>query len=132
MHEHFIRSLLIYSYLPIYLAISDMFVAAPVDTANHYLKMNGGPFLSQNEIEAKIRRLLAENLRLEEATLTADTRLMEDLHLDSFGATEALFIIEDAFQLSLQDLEFHKIGTLRDVANYVFQAKFAQYHTSLG
>jgi len=47
--------------------------------------------MTNQDIELKVREILAAKLGIELATIRGDSRLAEDLGVDSFGAVELLF-----------------------------------------
>lgn len=73
-----------------------------------------------NEIVGeKVRNVLAAKLNLDPSAIKGDTRLAEDLGLDSFGGVEIMFDIEDAFGLKIPDSEIEHVRTVDDVVAYV-------------
>ena len=60
------------------------------------------PMTSQ-EIELKVRQLLSERSGVALDEITAETRIAEDLGVDSFGSVELMFEIEEAFGLEIPD-----------------------------
>lgn len=57
------------------------------------------------EIDGRIRDLLALHLDVGREELTPQSRLMEDLCVDSLTAVELLMILEDEFDISLPEHE---------------------------
>jgi acyl carrier protein len=75
-----------------------------------------------NEIVGeKVRSVLASKLNIDPGTIKGDTRLAEDLGLDSFGGVEIMFDIEDAFGLKIPDSEIEHVRTVDDVVAYIVE-----------
>jgi acyl carrier protein len=72
-----------------------------------------------NAIEDKIRAVLAKKLSIDPSQIKGDTRLAEDLGLDSFGGVEIIFEIEEAFGLKIPDSDFQQVRTFNDVVAYI-------------
>jgi acyl carrier protein len=59
--------------------------------------------------------ILAEELGVQEAQLTSDARLQEDLGADSLTLVELTMVLEDRFNLSIPDEEWEKVATVGDL-----------------
>jgi 8-amino-7-oxononanoate synthase/acyl carrier protein len=73
-----------------------------------------------NEMIDKIKKILLEvgtNKDIEKIKL--DSKLEKDLGIDSFGALEALFSMEQEFGITISDRDFSKVRTVRDVVNQI-------------
>lgn len=70
-------------------------------------------------ISEKIREALAKRLHRGVSTIELHQRLREDLGLDSLAMIELLFDVEEAFDLEIPDGDFHKLGTVGSVIQYV-------------
>ena len=78
--------------------------------------------LSREEILPRLRALLQDVLDLESAdTIRPDSRLREDLHIDSLGMLDVVIGVEEAFGLKLSsDLNlFEKIVTVEDAMTLI-------------
>jgi acyl carrier protein len=65
-----------------------------------------------------VRRLLAKYLKIAEPTIAEDSRL-HDLGLDSLGAIQLVFEIEEQFKVSVPDDRIQDFKTVRDVCDGV-------------
>lgn len=68
----------------------------------------------------KIKRILLEvgtNKDIEK--IKVDSKLEKDLGIDSFGALEALFSLEQEFGITISDRDFSKVRTVRDVVSQI-------------
>ncbi len=66
--------------------------------------------MSPHEVDARIRQVLATHLDVEPGRIVPDTRLGEDLCVDSLTAVEILMVLEDEFDIALPE---HEVGDLR-------------------
>lgn len=67
----------------------------------------------------KIVELLAEQLDVDKETITAETRIAEDLNADSLDVVEMLMAIEDEFDFQIPDEDIENLKTVGDVADYI-------------
>lgn len=69
----------------------------------------------------KVIELLAEQLNIDKASITRDTRIVEDLHADSLDVVEMLIALEDEFHISVPDEDAKTLTTVGALADYVDQ-----------
>ena len=67
----------------------------------------------------KLKEIVAEQLEIEAESITADTRLNEDLNADSLDVVEILMALEDEFGVDIHDEEIEKMKTIGDVVNFI-------------
>jgi acyl carrier protein len=67
--------------------------------------------LSDQDTEA-VLDILVEQLGVQEAQLTPDARLQEDLGADSLTLVEITLALEERFNLSIPDEEWEKVSTV--------------------
>ncbi|AEW96630.1 MULTISPECIES: acyl carrier protein [Streptomycetaceae] len=75
--------------------------------------------MERHTVVTAVETALSEVLEREVTGLTEDTRLFEDLHLDSTSILELLMALEDAVEISVdpEDLDmddFRSVGSLTD------------------
>ncbi len=75
--------------------------------------------MNRQEIEAKVRDVLAKKLGIEPGNISGDSRLAEDLGIDSFGAVELMFEIEEAFGLKIPDSDIMGVRSVNDIVGYL-------------
>jgi len=75
--------------------------------------------LATLEIDRRIRRLLVLHLDVAAEELTAQSRLSDDLGVDSLTAVELLMILEDEFDISLPEDEMGDLTTFGDLVTAV-------------
>ena len=66
-----------------------------------------------------IKKLIAEQLKADESTITRDTRLVEDLKADSANIMVMIMDLEDKFGIMVEDDQIMKMRTVGDVADYI-------------
>ena len=67
----------------------------------------------------KIRKIISEQVDLEEEKITMETSLLKDLEADSLEAVEILMEISDEFGIEISDEEAEKFQTVGDIVEYV-------------
>ena len=67
----------------------------------------------------KIKPMIAEKFGIDEAQITADTRIIEDLGADSLDVVELLMTLEDDYGITIPDDEIQEIKTIGDVEKYI-------------
>ncbi|SCG83482.1 Acyl carrier protein ACP [Proteiniborus sp. DW1] len=67
----------------------------------------------------KIKKLIAEQLDVEESEITLESSFQEDLDADSLDVVELIMAIEDEFDIEISDEEAEKIVTVKDAVNYI-------------
>lgn len=77
--------------------------------------------MERSEIIAVVESAIAEVRKEELSGLTEETRLLEDLHLDSTSILELLMALEDALDIEIdaQSLSMEDFATVGTLANYV-------------
>ena len=70
-----------------------------------------------------IKSLIGQQLKVDPATITRDSRLMEDLKADSANIMVMIMDMEDRFGITVEDDQIMKLKTVGDVANYIASVK---------
>jgi acyl carrier protein len=70
-------------------------------------------------IEEKVRKIVAEQFEVPAEKVTMNALFMDDLKADSLSVVELVLAIEEAFGLEIPDEDAEKIKTVGDVVNYV-------------
>lgn len=63
----------------------------------------------------KVKRVLANNLGVQEDEITLETRLFEDLGVDSMDLFNLIDVLEAAFQVRIS--EYNDINTVKDIVD---------------
>ena len=71
----------------------------------------------------KIRKILCEQLDLEEDDVTVESNIAEDLGGDSMDVVDLIMSIEDEFGIEVPDDQVENIKTVGDIVNYIENAK---------
>ena len=70
-----------------------------------------------------IKTLIGQQLKVDPATITRDSRLMEDLKADSANIMVMIMDLEDQFGITVEDDEIMRMRTVGDVADYIEKVK---------
>ena len=68
------------------------------------------------------KNMIAEQLKVDPATITPESRLMEDLKADSANIMVMIMDMEDQFGITVEDDQIMKLKTVGDVVNYIQSA----------
>lgn len=72
-----------------------------------------------DELEQKVRAMVAEKLHVGVEQVTADAHFIEDLGADSLDTVELVMALEEAFNVEIPDEAAEKIATFRDAVDFV-------------
>jgi acyl carrier protein len=75
--------------------------------------------MSALNVEQTVKEILASQLSVDINTITLDSRLAEDLNLDSFGAVELAFALEDKFGFKISDNAVYTSKVVKDIVDYI-------------
>ena len=64
------------------------------------------------EIEAKVKKIVAEQMGVPENEISRETSFVNDLNADSLDTVELVMEFEDEFEMSIPDEEAEKIQTV--------------------
>lgn len=67
----------------------------------------------------KVRDMLAEQLRVDAASITPDTLLVEDLKADSANVMVMILELESTFGLEVEDEVIMSLKSVGDVVSYI-------------
>ncbi|MGB9668370.1 MAG: acyl carrier protein [Thermosulfidibacteraceae bacterium] len=71
------------------------------------------------EIEAKIVKIIVEQLNVDESEVKPEASFVDDLGADSLDTVELVMAIEEAFDIEIPDTDAEKIRTVKDAIEYV-------------
>jgi len=66
-----------------------------------------------------VKKLIAQQLKVDAATITPDTRLIEDLKADSANVMVMIMDLEDNYGITVEDDQILKLKTVGDVVAYI-------------
>ena len=72
-----------------------------------------------SDIEARVKKIIAEQLGVEEAQVTNEKAFVADLGADSLDTVELIMEFEKAFDIQIPDEDAEKIATVGDAITYI-------------
>ncbi len=67
----------------------------------------------------KVAEIIAKELDKDVASITMETRLVEDLGADSLDAVEIMFSLEEEYGMEIDDTSAQTIKTVGDLVKYI-------------
>jgi acyl carrier protein len=77
--------------------------------------------MTKDEILAKIREIVVEQLGVDAAQVTPEAHFINDLGADSLGTVELIMSLEEAFDVDIPDERAEQIRTVGDALIYIEQ-----------
>lgn len=74
------------------------------------------------EIVSKVRRIIVEQLGVDESQVQLDTDVVKDLGADSLDVVELIMAFEEEFKIEIPDEEAEKFTTVRSIAVWIANA----------
>ena len=71
------------------------------------------------QVEHTVKEVLAKQSKVDVANIKADALLAEDLRLDSFGALETAFELEEKFAIQIPNEALSSVKTVKDIVDYI-------------
>jgi acyl carrier protein len=71
------------------------------------------------DIASEVRRIIKEQLDVEEKDIKPESTFIEDLGADSLGLVELVLAFEEAFEIDIPDEDTQKIVTVQDAVDYI-------------
>lgn len=78
--------------------------------------------MNRDEIQSRIVSMMAETFELEEDTITMESRLYEDLDLDSIDALDMVVKLQELLSRRVSEDELRQLRTVGDVVDMVVRA----------
>jgi acyl carrier protein len=75
----------------------------------------------RSEIEARVRKVLAEQLAVDETQVVPDARFAEDLNADSLDLVEAVLALEEEWNIEIPEEEMDGVKTVGQAVELVAQ-----------
>jgi acyl carrier protein len=75
--------------------------------------------MERPEIEARVKKVLAEQLAVEEAQVVPDARFAEDLNADSHDLVEAVLALEEEWSIEIPEEEMETVKTVGQAVDLV-------------
>src|SRR6218665_1860075 len=73
---------------------------------------------AMSDIEARVRKSIAEQLGVEESQVTNEKAFVADLGADSLDSVELVMALEDEFGIEIPDEDAEKITTVQSAIDY--------------
>lgn len=67
----------------------------------------------------KLKKIIAEQLDVNESDITMESSFQEDLDADSLDIVELIMAIEDEFDLEIDDEAAEKMSKVKDAVEYI-------------
>ena len=71
------------------------------------------------DVEQQVKKIICEQLGVEESKMTRDASFVEALNADSLDIVELVMAFEEAFSIDIPDEQAEKIRTVDDAIKYV-------------
>jgi len=71
------------------------------------------------DVLAEVKKIIKEQLDVNEADIKAESSFIDDLGADSLGLVELVLAFEEAFEIDIPDEETEKIRTVQDAVDYI-------------
>jgi len=72
-----------------------------------------------SDIGSEVKRIIKEQLDVEEKDIKPESTFIEDLGADSLGLVELVLAFEEAFEIDIPDEDTEKIRTVQDAVDYI-------------
>ncbi len=70
-------------------------------------------------LEARVKKIIAEKLGVDEAAIKNDSAFVEDLGADSLDTVELVMALEEEFNIQIPDEDAEKITNVQQAVDYV-------------
>jgi acyl carrier protein len=74
-------------------------------------------------IEQRVKKIVAEQLGVNEADIKIESSFVDDLGADSLDTVELVMALEEEFECEIPDEEAEKITTVKQAVDYVVAHK---------
>lgn len=72
-----------------------------------------------DDIEQRVKKVIAEQLSINEADIKNESAFIEDLGADSLDTVELVMALEDAFKIEIPDDQQEKLRTVQQAIDYI-------------
>ena len=79
-----------------------------------------------DNLEARVKKIVAEQLGVAEADIKSESSFVEDLGADSLDTVELIMAFEEEFGVEISDDDAEKIRKVRDAVEYIDKRAKAQ------
>lgn len=71
------------------------------------------------EMETRLKKIIAEQLGVDESKIVPSARFTDDLNADSLDLVEMIMSLEEEFGVEIPDEDAEKILTVQDAMDYI-------------
>jgi len=71
------------------------------------------------DIPTEVKRIIKEQLDVDEKDIKPESSFIDDLGADSLGLVELVLAFEEAFEIDIPDEDTEKIRTVQDAIDYI-------------
>ena len=71
------------------------------------------------DVAEKVKKIIVEQLGVEESEVKPDASFIEDLGADSLDTVELIMVLEEAFEIESPDEDAEKIVHVKDAVQYI-------------
>ena len=75
--------------------------------------------MASPEMEARLKKIVAEQLGVDESKIVPSARFSDDLNADSLDLVEMIMSLEEEFGVEIPDEDAEKILTVGDAMSYI-------------
>jgi acyl carrier protein len=75
--------------------------------------------MNRQEIEAKVKEFLIDDLEIDEEKIQPEARLKEDIGIDSLDFVDIVVIVEKKFGFKIKTEDMAKVKTFSDFCDYI-------------
>lgn len=75
--------------------------------------------MAKESIEEKVKRIIVEELGVDESEVTPNARFIDDLGADSLDNVELVMRFEEEFGIEIPDEEAEKILSVKNAIDYI-------------
>lgn len=75
--------------------------------------------MERKEIDQKVKAFLIEEFEIDEAVITPDARLREDIGIDSLDFVDIIVLVDKTFGFRIVPEELKTVVTLKDFCDYI-------------
>ncbi len=75
--------------------------------------------MDRSEIESRVRKVLADQLAVDEVQVVPDARFAEDLNADSLDLVEAVLALEEDWGIEIPEDEMEQVKTVGQAVDLV-------------
>lgn len=75
--------------------------------------------MERAEIEEKVKRFLIDDLEIEEENISGDSRLYDDMGIDSLDLVEIVVIVDREFGFRIEPEQMKDVATFDQFCDYI-------------